>query len=131
MKEKKFYGNTMCQEDGVCFRFCDRIYAVDACGDLFSASVEDLTSVENFSEYNQLPYEGHHYFQLCRIGYCSDDFKTVLRLGLTQCYDVAKGYYDDYVKMTESTDGEDEWLTDRVESAKKHLGNLSKLIARC
>ena len=130
MKEKKFYGNTMCQEDGVCFRFCDRIYAVDACGDLFSASVEDLTSLENFSEYNQLPYDGHHFFQLCRISYCSDDFKTVLRLGLTQCYDVAKGYYDDYVKMAES-DEEDEWLTDRVESAKKHLENLKRLISKC
>lgn len=131
MKEKKFYGNTMCQEDGVCFRFCDRLYAVDACGDLFSASIEDLTSVENFSEYCQLPYDGYNFFQLCRIKYCSSDFKTVIRLGLTQCYDVAKGYYDDYVKMAESADEEDEWLTDRVKSAKKHLDNLSKLIAKC
>lgn len=130
-KEKKFYGNTMCQEDGVCFRFCDRIYAVDACGDLFSASVEDLTSVENFSEYCQLPYDGYNFFQLCRIGYLSNDFKTVIRLGLNQCYDVAKGYYDDYVKMAESTDEQDEWLTERVESAEKHLKNLEKLIANC
>ena len=131
MKEKKFYGNTMCQEDGVCFRFCDRIYAVDACGDLFSASIEDLTSTENFSEYCQLPYDSYNFFQLCRIEYLSNDFKTVIRLGLNQCYDVAKGYYDDYVKMKESNDEEDEWLTDRVESAKKHLKNLEKLIARC
>lgn len=131
MKEKKFYGNTMCQEDGVCFRFCDRIYAVDACGDLFSASIEDLTSTENFSEYCQLPYDGYNFFQLCRIGYLSNDFKTVIRLGLNQCYDVAKGYYDDYVKMAESTDEQDEWLTDRVESAEKHLKNLEKLIAKC
>ena len=131
MKEKKFYGNTMCQEDGVCFRFCDRIYAVDAVGDLFSASIEDLSSLENFSEYCQLPYDGYNFFQLCRIGYLSNDFKTVIRLGLNQCYDVAKGYYDDYVKMAESTTDEDEWLTDRVESAKKHLDNLSKLIAKC
>ena len=131
MKEKKFYGNTMCQEDGVCFRFCDRIYAVDVCGDLFSASVEDLSSLENFSESCQLPYDGYNFFQLCRISYCSDDFKTVLRLGLTQCQHVANEYYNDYVKMSESTDEEDEWLTDRVESAKKRLDNLSKLIARC
>ena len=131
MKEKKFYGNTMCQEDGVCFRFCDRIYAVDACGDLFSASIEDLTSTENFSEYCQLPYDGYNFFQLCRIGYLSNDFKTVIRLGLNQCYDVAKGYYDDYVKMAENADEEDEWLTERVDSAKKHLKNLEKLIARC
>ena len=131
MKEKKFYGNTMCQEDGVCFRFCDRLYAVDACGDLFSASIEDLTSLENFSEYCQLPYDGYNVFQLCRIGYLSNDFKTVIRLGLNQCYDVAKGYYDDYVKMAESADEEDEWLKERVETAKKHLDNLSKLIARC
>ena len=131
MKEKKFYGNTMCQEDGVCFRFCDRLYAVDACGDLFSASIEDLTSLENFSEYCQLPYDGYNFFQLCRIGYLSNDFKTVIRLGLNQCYDVAKGYYDDYVKMEESADEEDEWLKERVETAKKHLDNLSKLIARC
>ena len=131
MKEKKFYGNTMCREDGVCFRFCDRLYAVDACGDLFSASIEDLTSLENFSEYCQLPYDGYNFFQLCRIGYLSNDFKTVIRLGLNQCYDVAKGYYDDYVKMEESADEEDEWLKERVETAKKHLDNLSKLIARC
>ena len=130
MKEKKFYGNTMCQEDGVCFRFCDRIYAVDACGDLFSASIEDLTSLENFSEYCQLPYDGYNFFQLCRIGYLSNDFKTVIRLGLNQCYDVAKGYYDDYVKMAENAE-EDEWLKERVETAKKHLDNLSKLIAKC
>ena len=131
MKEKKFYGNTMCQEDGVCFRFCDRIYAVDACGDLFSASIEDLSSLENFGEYCQLPYDGYNFFQLCRIGYLSNDFKTVIRLGLNQCYDVAKGYYDDYVKMAENTDEQDEWLNDRVESAEKHLKNLEKLIAKC
>lgn len=131
MKEKKFYGNTMCQEDGVCFRFCDRLYAVDDCGDLFSASIEDLTSVEGFGEYCQLPYEGNHFFQLCRVEYCSDDFRTVIRLGLTQCHYVAKGYYNDYVKMAENADEEDEWITERVDSAKKHLDNLSKLIAKC
>ena len=130
-KEKKFYGNTICcPEDGVCFRFCDRLYVVDVCGDLFSASVEDLTSLENFSESCQLPYDGYHFFQLCRVEYCSEDFKTVLRLGLTQCQHVANEYYNDYVKMAESADEEDEWLKEKVETTKKHLDNLSKLIKK-
>ena len=33
--------------------------------------------------------------------------------------------------MAESSDEGDEWLADRVESAKKHLENLKRLISKC
>ena len=129
---KKFYGNTLFADDeGICFRFVNWIYAVDNCGDLFSASVGDLSSTESFQEFCQLPYEGNRFFGEVILEHCSDDFKTVIRLGLTHCRYVVKRYYDDYVEMVESSDEEDKWLADRVESAKKHLENLEKLIAKC